>query len=139
MMFFFGGNASIRAFGGGLLKWRSENGQNRIFSSRPSVAPKAPPRSFFYRCCIREPPSYRGCFSANCRSSECPSDGQNAASSIPVESIDLSEILGRIDRVKDGGYIVDTQGKGEISTGINRLGFRCVKDVSSASASNAGS
>jgi sulfatase modifying factor 1 len=27
-------------------------------------------------------------------------------------------------------YVVGTRGKGEISTGTNHLGFRCVKDVS---------
>jgi formylglycine-generating enzyme len=35
-------------------------------------------------------------------------------------------------------YMVGTRGKGEVSTGTNHLGFRCVKDVSATSASETG-
>ena len=63
----------------------------------------------------------------------------------PVSSFDRDE-PGQPKRVMRGGsflctdqycsrYMVGTRGKGEVSTGTNHLGFRCVKDVAAQSAS----
>jgi formylglycine-generating enzyme required for sulfatase activity len=43
--------------------------------------------------------------------------------------------LARINEQYCSRYIVGTRGKGEVNTGTNHLGFRCVKDAGTKTAS----